>query len=73
MAPVWIWHCWRRSAAAVDSTGNIYFAANVNQYDVPQTAALPATPGQGYLAKVGPVNASLLEFTPNSVTFGTQT
>jgi hypothetical protein len=59
--------------AAVDGAGNIYFAGNVSQYDFPLTIPLPSSPGYGYLAKIGPANASLLEFVPGSVTFGTQT
>ena len=59
--------------AAVDGSGNIYFAGNTASTDVPLTAPIAQNAGYGYLAKIGPANGSSLLFTPNSVAFGAQT
>lgn len=57
-------------SVAVDSTGNIYFAANMSgAYDYPTTLAPPATLGISYIAKITPAAGTLVVSSPASVNF----
>ncbi|HTX77239.1 MAG TPA: choice-of-anchor D domain-containing protein, partial [Terracidiphilus sp.] len=60
---------------ALDGSGDLYMAGNLNQsVDFPVTPAPagPASPGGGYLAKIGPASAANVVAVPNSYVFGTQ-
>ncbi len=59
-------------AVAVDTSENIYFAANFGEYSDLAVTVPTASPGQGYIAKISPVTASLALAIPSSVTFPQQ-
>jgi hypothetical protein len=58
-------------AVAVDSAGNAYFASNINGADAPVTLPAVQSPGEGFLAKIGPANAGATVAIPANVVFTT--
>ncbi|MBV8632176.1 MAG: choice-of-anchor D domain-containing protein, partial [Silvibacterium sp.] len=54
---------------AADSSGNVYFASNVDGPDAPATLPSVQNPGEGFLTKIGPSNGGAIIAAPAAVTF----
>jgi hypothetical protein len=56
---------------ALDSSGNIYFAANVEGSDAPVTLPLPQDPSAGYILRIGLANTGSAIALPNNLAVST--
>jgi hypothetical protein len=54
---------------AADSSGNIYFASNVDGFDAPISLPAVQNPGEGFLLKISPANAGNAIAIPSQIVF----
>jgi hypothetical protein len=56
-------------AVALDNSGNVYFASNIEGSDAPTTLPAVLYAGEGYLAKISPGSGSAVVAVPSQVVF----